>query len=59
MNSDESLTNNFIQNFVIKKSSIKIVVLGELTSKEQKLLMNLKNKNQKILGNPQYLQFII
>ena len=55
MNSDESLTNNFIQNFVIKKSSIKIVVLGELTSKEQKLLMNLKNKNQKILGNPQYL----
>ena len=51
MNSDESLTNNFIQNFVIKKSNIKIVVLGELTSQEQKLLMNIKNKNQKISYN--------
>ena len=49
------MTNNFIQNFVIKKSNIKIVVLGELTSQEQKLLMNIKNKNQKIRGNPKII----
>ena len=46
--SDKTLTEYFIQNFIIQKSNILIVVIGILNYPEQKLLNRIKteNKNQ-------------
>ena len=44
--SDKTLTEYFIQNFIIQKSNILIVVIGILNYPEQKLLNRIKTENQ-------------
>jgi len=49
---DKTLTEYFLQNFVIQKSNILMVVLGILSYSEQKLLNRIKIENKKKQGNP-------
>ena len=44
--SDKTLTEYFIQNFIIQKSNILIVVIGILNYPEQKLLNRIKTENK-------------
>ena len=44
--SDKTLTEYFIQNFIIQKSNILIVVIGILNYPEQKLLDRIKTENK-------------
>lgn len=44
--SDKTLTEYFIQNFIIQKSNILIVVVGILNYPEQKLLNRIKTENK-------------
>lgn len=46
MEKNISLTDNFLLNFVLKKSNFLIVVVGALNLYEQKLLMKLKSKDE-------------
>lgn len=50
--SDKTLTEYFLQNFIIQKSNILMVVLGILSYNEQKLLNRIKTENKKKPGNP-------
>ena len=49
---DQSLTEYFIQNLVIQKSDILILVLVIFSYSEQKLLNRIKIENKKKQGNP-------
>ena len=44
--SDKTLTEYFIQNFIIQKSNVLIVVIGILNYPEQKLLNRIKTENK-------------
>lgn len=50
--SDKTLTEYFLQNFIIQKSNILMVVIGILSYPEQKLLNRIKTENEKKPGNP-------
>lgn len=50
--SDKTLTEYFLQNFIIQKSNILMIVLGILSYNEQKLLNRIKTENRKKQGNP-------
>ena len=45
LSKDKKFTEIFIQDFIIKKSNILIVVVDQLTFSEQKLINRLKNEN--------------
>lgn len=49
--SDKTLTEYFIQNFIIQKSNILIVVIGILNYPEQKLLNRIKTENKNKFKN--------
>ena len=49
--SDKTLTEYFIQNFIIQKSNILIVVVGILNYPEQKLLNRIKTENKNKFKN--------
>ena len=44
--SDKMLTENFIQNFIIQKSNLLIVVIGILNHNQQKFLNRIKTENK-------------
>ena len=47
---DKLLSENFLQKFIIYKSNILLVVVGDMTLSEQKLLMRIKSQaNQQII----------
>ena len=50
--SDKTLTEYFLQNFIIQKSNILMVVLGILSYNEQQLLNRIKIENKRKKGNP-------
>ena len=50
--SDKTLTEYFLQNFIIQKSDILMVVLGILSYNEQQLLNRIKIENKRKPGNP-------
>ena len=49
--SDKTLTEYFIQNFIIQKSNILLVVIGILNYPEQKLLNRIKTENKNKFKN--------
>ena len=49
--SDKTLSEYFIQNFIIQKSNILIVVIGILNYPEQKLLNRIKTENKNKFKN--------
>ena len=49
---DKTLTEYFLQSFIIQKSNILLVVIGILSYNEQKLLNRIKIENKKKNGNP-------
>ena len=49
--SDKILTEHFIQNFIIQKSNILILVIGILNYQEQKLLNRIKTENENKFKN--------
>ena len=50
--SDKTLTEYFLQSFVVQKSNILIVVLGIISYNEQQLLNRIKFENKNKEGNP-------
>jgi len=50
--SDKTLTEYFLQHFIIEKSNILLVVVGILNYPEQKLINRIKTENDKKVGNP-------